>query len=172
MYRLCPLLAPVFLTAVWLPTARAQQVLEVGINGFTCSMCAYGTEAALTDLPFVDSVQMDMEATTARVYVRPAQADWQAVAEAIVDAGFSVRSFAVLGKFQVDEAPGQLTDVSVGTNIVRLVRNPDGTQLAERLILIDPAFLPAKEAKAWKKDIQAADKKLGAPQEVYHAVLP
>jgi len=107
--------------------ARGQRVLEVGINGFTCSMCALGTEATLAKLPFVDSVQMDIAATTARLYVQPERADWQAVAQAITDAGFSVRSFYIIWPHTLSCAAGQPVDVLLWGNTVRLLRCPVAT---------------------------------------------
>ncbi len=71
------------------------KVFYFGVNGLTCSQCSRSVEIQLKKLPFVAAVQLDLEQTTGQlllkdgVKVRP-----DAIARAIVDAGFSIRFLA------------------------------------------------------------------------------
>jgi copper chaperone CopZ len=66
----------------------------VGVDGLTCSACAFATEKSLLKLDVIDSVFMQLEENTATVFFKQGKKiDMIAVAKKITDAGFSVRNF-------------------------------------------------------------------------------
>jgi len=66
---------------------------SVGINGLTCSQCSRSVEMQWRKLPFVQEVEMNLEHTLGTLIFRSgSKVDLNAVAGAVRDAGFSVRS--------------------------------------------------------------------------------
>lgn len=82
-----------------LPAAAANaQVLsaELGVNGLTCSQCSRSVDMQLRRLPFVKTVQMDLEHTRGTILFHAhSEVDLKAVARAVRNAGFSVRNLRV-----------------------------------------------------------------------------
>jgi copper chaperone CopZ len=78
-----------------LTSARGQyQRVEIGIDGFTCSMCGMSVENAIRKLPFVSDVEMDLNKNTAVVFFRSnREISILQVAEQVYASGFSIRSF-------------------------------------------------------------------------------
>ena len=82
-------------------TASASFVsADIGVNGLTCSMCARGVEGSLKQLPFIDSVSIDLNALVAHItFKKDVKVSIEEVASMIDDAGFSVRSVDVMFDF-------------------------------------------------------------------------
>jgi copper chaperone CopZ len=79
---------------VAIATMGHAQVLSarVGINGLTCSQCSRSVEMQLRKLPFVKTVDMDLEKTEGSLQFKEgANVDFSKIAQAVKDAGFSVR---------------------------------------------------------------------------------
>ena len=69
------------------------QRVEVGVDGFTCSMCGMSVENAIRKLPFVADVQMDLNKSTAVILFRAnKEVSVLQIADQIYASGFSVRS--------------------------------------------------------------------------------
>ena len=65
---------------------------QVGVNGLTCSQCLRSTEMALMKLDFVEKVEMELEKTEGKVFFKlDKKVEMDKVAQAVEDAGFSVR---------------------------------------------------------------------------------
>lgn len=65
---------------------------KIGINGLTCSQCSRSVEMQLLKLPFVKTVNMDLERTEGSInFKEGTKVDFSKVAKAVKDAGFSVR---------------------------------------------------------------------------------
>ena len=81
--------------------SKAQYLsIEVGIDGFTCSMCAMSTEKSLRQLSFVEEVKMDLNGGIAKLFLRKDKTVFiNKVADKIEDAGFSVRYIHALYNF-------------------------------------------------------------------------
>jgi len=73
--------------------ARAQfQAAYVGVNGLTCSQCSRTVEMSIRKLDFVSDVQMNLEHTEGKIILKKdKKADMDKIAQAVVNAGFSVR---------------------------------------------------------------------------------
>jgi copper chaperone CopZ len=85
--------ALVLVTLLW-PAIAAwaadQEVVEIGVSGLACPFCAYGLEKNLSKLPDVDSAEVDLAASSARVVIKADRtADLEQIKQAIVKAGFT-----------------------------------------------------------------------------------
>lgn len=64
----------------------------VGVDGFTCSLCAKGVEGQLKDLDFVKTVKANIKATTFELtFKNTSQINVTEIANAIADGGFTLR---------------------------------------------------------------------------------
>ena len=74
-------------------SANAQfETVYIGVNGLTCSQCTRTVEMRIRKLDFVDDVQMNLQHTEGKIVLKKdKKADMEKIAQAIVDAGFSVR---------------------------------------------------------------------------------
>lgn len=81
--------------------------VAIGINGLTCSQCSWSVEMQLRKLPFVKEVRMDLEQTEGTLFFKDKKSvDIQAIAQAVKDAGFSVRFLqAAINKEQISISP-------------------------------------------------------------------
>ncbi len=82
--------------------ARASFVsADIGVNGLNCSMCARGVEGSLKELPFIDSVAIDLNKLIAHItFKKDAKVSIEEIAAMIDDAGFSVRSIDATFDFE------------------------------------------------------------------------
>lgn len=73
--------------------AHAQfETVYLGVNGLTCSQCSRTVEMSIRKLDFVADVQMNLEHTEGKVILKKnKKADIEKIAQAVVNAGFSVR---------------------------------------------------------------------------------
>ncbi len=63
----------------------------IKVNGLTCSQCSRSVEMQLRKLDFVGSVDMDLQATEAKVYFKKnSNIDFYKLAKAVDNGGFSV----------------------------------------------------------------------------------
>ncbi len=74
-------------------SAEAQfENVYIGVNGLTCSQCSRTVELSIRKLDFVADVQMNLEHTEGKVVLKKnKKPDMDKIAQAIVNAGFSVR---------------------------------------------------------------------------------
>ena len=86
-------LLPLLFTLFVAFAAQAQfQNVYIGVNGLTCSQCSRTVELSIRKLDFVADVQMNLEHTEGKIILKKnAKADMDKVAQAVVNAGFSVR---------------------------------------------------------------------------------
>ena len=73
--------------------ASAQfETVYVGVNGLTCSQCSRTVEMSIRKLDFVADVQMNLQHTEGKIILKKnKKADMDRLAQAVFDAGFSVR---------------------------------------------------------------------------------
>lgn len=65
---------------------------RIGINGLTCSACTRSVEMSIRKLSFIENVEMNLENTDGILKFKKGQkVDISKIAQAVVDAGFSVR---------------------------------------------------------------------------------
>ena len=64
----------------------------IGVNGLTCSQCSRTVEMSIRKLDFVADVDMNLEHTEGKIVLKKnKKADMDKIAQAVVNAGFSVR---------------------------------------------------------------------------------
>jgi copper chaperone CopZ len=142
-------------------TAHAQGPLkwvDVGVNGLTCSLCSRSVEMSLSRLDFVDHVDMSLEKTEGRVFLKP---DWpynmKEISKAVQTAGFSVRFLRMMINF--NEVPVDQKGIFTFQN-QRYEWLDFSRELAKGDVavkLVDEGFIPKKENVNWKKKIAALD---------------
>jgi copper chaperone CopZ len=147
-----------FLFLIGLSSASAAPVVlhvSIGVNGLTCSMCTRSVEMSVRKLDFVDSVAMDLENTDGKVFIRRGiDPDFQKIAKAITDAGFSVRFIRI----SVDWHSTPASDLcfSIGQNTFQLIGKQPALSTQSELELVGEPFMPRKEALAARKMIAGA----------------
>ncbi len=73
--------------------------LTIGVDGFTCSLCAKGVEAQFKSLDFVKSVKTDLKNTLFVLsFKNNLKIDVTQIRDAVNDGGFSVRDITVEAK--------------------------------------------------------------------------
>jgi hypothetical protein len=136
-----------------LTQAQPISQIKIGVNGLTCSACTRSVEMSLLRLNFVDSVAMSLENTEGIIYTKELMPlDFNKVAKAVTDAGFSVRFLEAnitLDNSSINEN-GCFT--LAGINFQWLGYNK--TESTNRFTFIDSPFLPGKEYARWKKKIK------------------
>lgn len=78
-------------------TASAQiDTVKIQVNGLTCSSCSKSVEEKIILLDFISAVNMNLNLNEATVLVDFSKhVDWDVLAKAVYDAGFSVGAFYV-----------------------------------------------------------------------------
>jgi len=90
-----------FFSIVSVVNANAQiSKAELIANGLTCSMCSNATYNQLKTIPFLDSIDTDVEHTKFILYFNPEKTfDLKLIKTKVEDAGFSVGSLVLFMKF-------------------------------------------------------------------------
>lgn len=133
--------------------------VKVGINGLTCSMCSRTVEKSMLQLPFVDKVEMSLEATEAKILLKPeASVSMKEIARSVKDAGFSVRFVSVEFDF---------SDIRVGEDGSFFCQGQSYSWVGKRMLpagksvslrIIDPGFVPPNEKSKWAALIASSAK--------------
>ncbi|MCB0728452.1 MAG: heavy-metal-associated domain-containing protein [Ignavibacteriae bacterium] len=70
--------------------------LTIGVDGFTCSLCAKGVEEQFKSLDFVKSVKTDLKNTTFRLsFKNSPKINILEIKDAVEDGGFSLRDITL-----------------------------------------------------------------------------
>jgi len=90
-----------FFSIVFVANANAQiSKAELIANGLTCSMCSNATYNQLKTIPFLDSIDTDVEHTKFILYFNLEKTfDLKLIKSKVEDAGFSVGSLVLFMKF-------------------------------------------------------------------------
>lgn len=68
----------------------------IGVDGFTCSLCAKGVEEEFRAMDFVKSVKVDLtKATFTITFKKDAKIDINKLKDGVTDGGFSVRDIVI-----------------------------------------------------------------------------
>ncbi len=85
-----------------IPAISQVSTIVVGVDGFTCSLCAKGVEGQFKALDFVESVVTNLKSTTfAIVPKKSAKIDFKTIREAVTDGGFTLRDITIEGKGEI-----------------------------------------------------------------------
>jgi copper chaperone CopZ len=74
-------------------SAKAQfETVYIGVNGLTCSQCTKTVEMSIRKLDFVEDVKMNLQHTEGKIVLKKdKKPDMDKIAQAVINAGFSVR---------------------------------------------------------------------------------
>lgn len=128
------------------------QWVDIGVNGLTCSLCTRSVEKSISKLDFVEKVEMDLETTNGRVYLRKdLPFSLEKIAKAVVDAGFSVQYVKVLFNLTdlTIDPQGSFVDGHHQFQWINYERTTTKRQVV--LKIVNEGFLPRKEALVFKK---------------------
>lgn len=79
-------------------SAQLSQV-RIGVDGFTCSLCAKGVEEQFKSLDFVQNVKTDLKKTEFTLKFKPGvKIDISKISNAVSDGGFTVRDLSIVAK--------------------------------------------------------------------------
>ncbi|MBK7652163.1 MAG: heavy-metal-associated domain-containing protein [Flammeovirgaceae bacterium] len=144
----------ILLTSVATNLMAGIRWIDIGVNGFTCSMCSRSVEMSLRKLDFVDSVGMSLEKTEGRIYLKDVEViDLKRIAKAITDAGFSVRFVRLQLDFRDIRVDKDGFFTFKGQRYQWLQFKGNALLNSVALTLVDEGFLPKKESNQWKKKL-------------------
>ncbi len=93
--------------------------ITLGVDGFTCSLCAKGVEGQIKSLEFVESVVTDLKNTTFSLTVKKSvNIDFKSLREAVTDGGFTVRDIVLTGEGTVNRTSKGILRVDTGNTPV------------------------------------------------------
>lgn len=96
------MLAMLFASAVSV-SAQVSEI-KVGVDGFTCSLCAKGVEGQFKALDFVKTVVTDLKNTTFTIVpMESAKIELRTIRDAVTDGGFTLREISIEGKGSIEK---------------------------------------------------------------------
>ena len=107
--------------------AQVKQAV-IGVDGFTCSLCAKGVEGQLKGLDYVKSVKTDLKETTFTLtFYSNKEIKLSELRDAIKDGGFSLRGISIVadGTLSGDAASGFSLTTGNSPNLILKYNNGD-----------------------------------------------
>jgi copper chaperone CopZ len=117
-------------------------------TGLTCAMCSNAINKALMKVPFVESVKSDIKNSSFSIVFKEGQAvSIDAIKDAVEDAGFSVGSLQVTGKFDAVQV-AEDKHVKIGDAVYHFLNTKNEVLEGEKTItVVDKDFLTSKQFK-------------------------
>lgn len=138
-----------FIAFIWAIGASAQvQKVNLQASGLTCAMCSKAIYKAVSAISFVDTVLVNIEASTYDIrFKSEATPQFDQIAKAVVDAGFSVANLTVVVNFnkQNVDKNGLLTLDGIQYKIMGTP--PTTLQGSKKLQLIGKQYMLPKDFK-------------------------
>jgi copper chaperone CopZ len=126
---------------------------ELGVDGLTCSACSRSVEMSLRKLSFVDSVDMNLEHTQGKIFFKKnGIVDADKIAQAVVDAGFSVRFLRADFSFTSIPENAQFTFENTKYQLIKTADKKINKETI--LTFIGKNFLSKKEFSHWKNELK------------------
>lgn len=117
-------------------------------SGLTCAMCTKAVNVALEKVPFVKEVKVNIKDQEYKlVFKEENNIDFDALSKAVEDAGFSVASLKVTGKFSGVVAEKDKHAEINGINLHFLNGNKEELNGEKTVTIVDRNFLSSKEFK-------------------------
>ncbi|MFZ9171470.1 MAG: heavy-metal-associated domain-containing protein [Sediminibacterium sp.] len=130
-------------------SASAQvQKVNLQASGLTCAMCSKAIYKAVSAISFVDTVFVNIEASTYDIrFNKESTPHFDQIAKAVVDAGFSVANLTVMANFdkQVIDKNGLFTLDGIQYKLMGAV--PATLQGSKKLQLIGKQYMLPKDFK-------------------------
>lgn len=140
-------LLTIIIFAAYITNAQIEKA-QFQASGLTCSMCSNAINKALKTVPFIESVQTDLNKNLFDItFKKNMPVDLDVIKKKVEDAGFSIAKFWIVEDFNNLKINNE-EHVAVG-NINFHFMNVKTQTLngAQRLQLIDKNFVSAKEYK-------------------------
>ena len=147
-------------------TSRAQfKQASLQAAGLTCAMCTKAINKALEQVPFVQSVKVDIKSSTFLVdFKEGVPVEFDAVKKAVEDAGFSVAKLKVTGVFNNVDVQND-AHIKIDGKIFHFLKiNKQTLQGEQAITLVDKDFVTAKEYKKYSAATAMACVKTGRAQ--------
>lgn len=115
-------------------------------SGLTCAMCSNAIHKSLSQLPFIESIEPDLEKSAFIVQFKPgAVVDFDAMRKKVEDAGFFVARLEVSARFNGEKV--QKGQVMRFQNMQFWIAETSATVLQgeHHFTILDKSFVPAKE---------------------------
>ena len=98
--------------------AQLKEII-IGVDGFTCSLCALGVEGQFKALDFVRAVQTDLQTTQFTITLKDnTTVNLKEINEAVTDGGFTVREIIVEGNGKISSIENGAYSVITGNSTV------------------------------------------------------
>jgi copper chaperone CopZ len=138
-------------------------------SGVTCSLCSKAIQKALEKVPFVQQVTVDVKTQVYNVIFKKNSAiHFDDIQNAVEDAGFSVASLKVTGKFSNLQLPKD-QNIRIGDQTFHFL-NGNGQILdgEKTFTLVDKNFLTPKAFKKYSASIR---ENAGSNIRVFHVII-
>jgi len=155
-------------------TAQAQvKKANLRASGLTCAMCSKAVFKSLSDVPFVEKIQVDIQQSTYEVFFKENMpVNFDALSKAVIDAGFSVDQLKVTSQFNgVKVQKG--VQVALGNQLLQFINANEQTLTGEKTFtLIDKSFVSSQQFKKYKLTAgKTYETGFADGKRVYHAIL-
>lgn len=119
-------------------------------SGLTCAMCSKAVKVALEKIPFVQEVKVNIRNQEYLISFKDnSDPDFDALKKAVEDAGFSVASLKVTGKFS-DISVQKDKHVQIdGKNFLFLTSTDKVLNGEQTITIVDKDFVSAKDFKKY-----------------------
>ena len=130
-------------------SANAQlQKVNLQASGLTCAMCSKAIYKAVSAISFVDTVKVDIEGSTYEIFFKKnTTPQFDQIAGAVVDAGFSVAKFTAVVNFDKQGVDKNGFTSLDGINYVFVANAPTTLQGSKKLKLVGNEFMLRKDFK-------------------------
>lgn len=106
--------------------AKVDKII-IGVDGFTCSLCAKGVEGQLKSIGFVKSVKTDLKKTQFILTVKSGKKiNVKELNDAVEDGGFTLREVILEGTGTIDNSNGSMTLNADNIAGIYIKNVPDG----------------------------------------------
>jgi copper chaperone CopZ len=129
--------------------AKAQlQKVNLQASGLTCAMCSKAIYKAVSAISFVDTVKVDIEGSTYEIFFKKnTTPQFDQIAGAVVDAGFSVAKFTAVVNFDKQAVDKNGFTSLDGIHYVIVANAPATLQGSKKLKLVGKEFMLPKDFK-------------------------
>jgi copper chaperone CopZ len=137
------------LICCWTISANAQvQKVNLQASGLTCAMCSKAIYKAVSAISFVDTVLVNIEASTYDIrFDKEATPQFDRIAKAVVDAGFSVANLTVIVNFDKQAVDKNGLFTMDGINYKLMGTPPATLKGSKKMQLVGKQYMLPKDFK-------------------------
>lgn len=137
------------LICCWTFSTNAQvQKVNLQASGLTCAMCSKAIYKAVSAISFVDTVLVNIEASTYDIrFDKEATPQFDRIAKAVVDAGFSVANLTVIVNFDKQAVDKNGLFTMDGINYKLMGTPPATLQGSKKMQLVGKQYMLPKDFK-------------------------